>query len=121
MRFYQLQAKKSSFIPLQRAYQNKVVINTTEEPQEAGFYQIKKQDSILKELAFNNPKEESSLQFLNLNDLKELKNISTYNSIKDVFTEINKNNEVQWLWKWFLALAIVSLLLEIFILKFYKP
>ncbi|MFD2528752.1 BatA domain-containing protein [Polaribacter marinaquae] len=114
-------SKKSSFIPLQRAYQNKVVINTTEEPQEAGFYQIKKQDSILKELAFNNPKEESSLQFLNLNDLKEQKNIITYNSIKDVFTEINKNNEVQWLWKWFLALAIVSLLLEIFILKFYKP
>ncbi|WP_375240321.1 BatA domain-containing protein [Polaribacter sp.] len=114
-------SKKSSFIPLQRAYQNKVVINTTEQPQEAGFYQIKKQDSILKELAFNNPKEESSLQFLNLNDLKEQKNIITYNSIKDVFTEINKNNEVQWLWKWFLALAIVSLLLEIFILKFYKP
>ncbi|AQS92884.1 hypothetical protein BXQ17_01840 [Polaribacter sp. BM10] len=114
-------SKKSSFIPLQRAYQNKVVINTTEQPQEAGFYQIKKQDSIIKELAYNNPKEESSLQFLNLNDLKELKNISTYNSIKDVFTEINKNNEVQWLWKWFLALAIVSLLLEIFILKFYKP
>ncbi|SHN05469.1 BatA domain-containing protein [Polaribacter sp. KT 15] len=114
-------SKKASFIPLQRAYQNKVVINTTEQPQEAGFYQIKKQDSILKELAFNNPKEESSLQFLNLNDLKALKNISTYNSIKDVFTEINKNNEVQWLWKWFLALAIVSLLLEIFILKFYKP
>ncbi len=112
---------KSSFIPLQRAYQNKVIINTTEQPQEAGFYQIKKQDSIIKELAFNYPKEESSLQFLNLNDLKELKNINTSKSIKDVFTEINKNNEVQWLWKWFLALAIVSLLLEIFILKFYKP
>ena len=49
------------------------------------------------------------------------KNIVFYTSVEDYFKEQNKKNEVHWLWKWFLALAIVSLLLEILILKFYKP
>jgi hypothetical protein len=73
-------------------------------------------------VAFNYPKEESLLHFLDVNLLKEQhKNSTVSSSIKDVFEKINKNNEVHWLWKWFLALAIVSLFLEIFILKFYTP
>ena len=51
---------------------------------------------------------------------KNNKNISTSDSIKDFLREINEKSEVHWLWKWFLALAIVSLLLEILILKFFK-
>ena len=50
-----------------------------------------------------------------------MKNSAVSSSITEVFKQINKNNEVHWLWKWFLALAIVSLLLEILILKFYTP
>jgi hypothetical protein len=42
-------------------------------------------------------------------------------SIPTIFKEINKKYEVHWLWKWFLTLAIVSLLLELLILKFYTP
>ena len=114
--------EKNSFIPLQQTFQNKVEITTKEQPLEAGFYKVLKQNFKIKDLAFNYPKEESLLTYLDLNKLKESnKNITISNSIKDVFEEINKNNEVHWLWKWFLALAIVSLLLEILILKFYKP
>ena len=73
-------------------------------------------------MAFNYPKEESLLNFLDLNNLKETaKNSTISSSVKEAFKEINKNNKVHWLWKWFLALAIVSLFLEILILKFYKP
>ena len=60
--------------------------------------------------------------FMNLNSLKEKnRNIHISTSIANVFKDLNEKNEVHWLWKWFLALAIVSLLLEILILKFYKP
>ena len=48
-------------------------------------------------------------------------NITFSTSTATLLSSINKKNEVHWLWKWFLALAIVSLLLEILILKFYKP
>ena len=112
--------KNNSFIPLQQTYQNKVVITTKEQPLKSGFYSILKENTSIKDLAFNYPKEESLLRFLDVNLLKEQPTNSTvYSSIADVFEEINKNNEVHWLWKWFLALAIVSLFLEIFILKFY--
>jgi hypothetical protein len=111
-----------SFIPLQQTYQNKVILTTKEQPLKAGFYSVLKENTKIKNLAFNYPKEESLLNFLDINTLKEInKNTSVSSSIHDVFKEINKNNEVHWLWKWFLALAIVSLFLEIFILKFYTP
>jgi hypothetical protein len=113
---------KVSFIPLQQTYQNKVAITTKEQPLVAGFYSVLKENTKIKELAFNYPKEESLLNFLDLNNLKETaKNSTISSSVKEAFKEINKNNKVHWLWKWFLALAIVSLFLEILILKFYKP
>lgn len=55
---------------------------------------------------------------MDLNSLKEKnRNIHISASIANVFKDLNEKNEVHWLWKWFLALAIVSLLLEILILK----
>ena len=113
---------QSSFIPRQQTYSNKVVITSEQLPLQAGFYQILKKDTKIDVLAFNYPKKESLLNFLDFNTLnKNNKNITISFSIEDAFKEINKNNEVHWLWKWFLALAIVSLFLEIFILKFYTP
>ena len=112
----------TSFIPLQQTQQNKVIITTNEQPLETGFYAILKKQKEIKKIAFNAPKEESLLLYLDLNTFKKrYKNSSISSSVKDVFEKINKKNEVHWLWKWFLALAIVSLFLEILILKFYTP
>ena len=116
-----IKSSKNTFIPRQQHTQNKVKITTLEQPEVTDFYYITNKKDTLKTLAFNNPKDESSLTFLNTKSLaKNNKNISTSNSIKEHFQEINEKNEVHWLWKWFLALAIVSLLLEILILKFFK-
>jgi len=113
---------ETSFIPLQQKFKNKVSITTKEQPLKSGFYSVLKNTDTIQKLAFNYPKEESLLHFMDLNELKKInKNITVSNSITDTFKKINKKNEVHWLWKWFLALAIVSLLLEILILKFYKP
>ena len=111
----------STFIPSQQVFQNKVKITTKEQPSEAGFYNIQRKKEINEIIAFNMPKEESILQFLDISTLKDESNdINISSSISTAFEKMNKKNEVQWLWKWFLALAIVSLLLEILILKFYK-
>tara|TARA_B100000795_G_scaffold267637_1_gene252914 strand:- start:4003 stop:5952 length:1950 start_codon:yes stop_codon:yes gene_type:complete len=113
---------KSSFIPIQQTFQNKVNIITKEKPNNAGFYYVLRKKDTLQILAYNTPKEESLLNFMDLNSFKEKnKNIKVATSITGVFKNLNEKNEVHWLWKWFLVLAIVSLLLEIFILKFYKP
>ncbi len=113
---------KKSFIPLQQKFQNKVSLTTKEQPVKAGIYGVLKDSDTIVQLAYNYTKEESLLQFLDLNALKKAnKKITIFNSIADTFKEINKKNKVHWLWKWFLSLAIVSLLSEILILKFYKP
>ena len=113
---------ESSFIPNQQTFQNKVTISTKEQPNNAGFYYILRKKDTIQTLAFNTPKEESLLNFIDLNSLTETNdNISIFTSILAIFENLNENNEVHWLWKWFLSLAIVSLLLEILILKFYKP
>ena len=112
---------ENSFIPLQKKFQNKVRISTNEQPLKNGFYTILKANDTIQKLAFNYPKEESLLNFMDLNALKKTNNkVTISTSIPNIFKEINKKNEVHWLWKWFLTLAIVSLLLELLILKFYK-
>ena len=113
---------ESTFIPLQLKFQNRVQITTGDKPLNPGFYNVLKDNETIHKLAFNYPKDEGNLNFMDLSDLREInKNGLVSTSISDVFKEINKKNEVHWLWKWFLTLAIVSLFLEILILKFYKP
>ena len=109
---------KGSFIPLQQTFQNKTRITTKDQPLVAGFYQIQQENNVLRNVAFNYDKNESILDFLTFSEANDM-TIST--SVKNTLENINDQNKIQWLWKWFLGLAIVSLLLEILILKFFKP
>jgi len=62
------------------------------------------------------------LTFLNIKEeIKGNKNLHYSESIAAVLQKNTAKNKVTWLWKWFLALAIVSLVFEILILKFFKP
>ena len=113
--------QKKSFIPSQINFANKVVLSTINEPKTAGFFDITLNRDTLNYLAYNNSPNESLLTFYDLNTLKkENKNITIFSSIKEYFKEINEKNKVQSLWRLFLAIAIVSLLLEILILKFFS-
>lgn len=113
--------QKKSFIPSQVNYANKVVISTRNEPKNSGFYDILLNKDTLNFIAYNISPNESLLNFYELNTIKkENKNIKVFSSIKEYFKEINEKNKVQSLWRLFLAIAIVSLLLEILILKFFS-
>lgn len=110
-----------SFIPLQKSFPTKIIVTTKETPKYPGFYNLSLQKDTIETIAYNIFSEESLLSFYDLNTLKkENKYIQVYSSVKELFNEINKKNKVQWLWKLFLTIAIVSLLLEILILKFFK-
>jgi hypothetical protein len=97
-------------------------MQTSEQPNTAGFFEVTHKDSSVQTLAFNYDRQESVLQFLNIKELiKEQKNATYSESVAAVFKENKEKNKVTWLWKWFLTLAIVSLIFEILILKFFKP
>ncbi|PQJ19697.1 BatA domain-containing protein [Tenacibaculum sp. SG-28] len=111
-----------NFIPLQQNFQNKTRITTIERPVEAGFNAIVFKEDTIQTVAYNYDKKESLLAFLDTEKVtKDKKNLVVKNSVENAMQSINEKNEVQWLWKWFLILSIVSLFLEILILKFFKP
>ena len=109
-------------IPLQRVFYNKVELTTFDLPNESGFYQIINNHKIHGTLAYNYNRNESRLKHPNLNEL--LKGTDSIpiaiGTIKDTFNQINEQQEIKPLFKWFLGLAILFLLLEIGILKFFK-
>lgn len=112
----------TSFIPLQQLHTTKVTLETTDNPEKQGLYSVNKDNFEIENIAFNYTKSESELIFLNIKkEIKDNKNLHYSESIAAVFQKNIEKNKVTWLWKWFLALAIVSLIFEILILKFLKP
>ena len=109
------------FIPLQKSTQNKVSLNLENNIVRSGFYKIFKNTSHIKTLAFNYNREESDLQYLNLNTLtNKYPNLKISSSIEEVFNEINNQQKINWLFKWFLAFSVLFLLIEMLILKYFN-
>lgn len=116
-----LKNEEIDFIPLQEVQYNKVKLKTLEEPSKSDFYEIKKEQETLRTVAFNHNREENNLNYADLNEVfKNQKNIHISKSINNTFSQLSKQQEINSLFKWFLALAILFLLLEMCILKFFK-
>jgi hypothetical protein len=112
----------TSFIPLQQLYATKVTLETTDNPKTQGLFTVNKGNTVIETIAYNYNSSESELQFLNIKEkIKGNKNLQYSESTADVLQKNTEKNKVTWLWKWFLAIAIVSLVFEILILKFLKP
>ena len=111
--------KRFDFIPLQEIQSEKVILITDKQPQKAGFYQVVNKTEIIKNLAFNNPQNESSLSFFKMSDLtKTNKNIHPYTNIKEALSELTEEQSIQSYFKWFVLLAFLFILIEILLLKY---
>ena len=118
---FKISSRNKTFIPLQKAFQNKVELNFEDHILNSGIHHVVKEKDTIATLAFNNPKSESSSIYLDPKVFEYATNpIKIFDSIEDLFTSIKDFNEVNWLSKWFISLAIVSLLAEILLLKFFK-
>lgn len=106
-----------NIIPEQRYFNNKVVIKTSETPKIASTYSIKNKNIIIKKVSYNYNRNESDLIY---KDLSNLKDITPSNSIADVFDTIKSDTKVNALWKWFVIFALVLLIIELGILKYFK-
>ncbi len=111
----------NEFIPLQQVYHNKVQLKTSNEPSKSGFYDIINKSEIETTIAYNYNRQESQLNYTNINELfKDIPNVSISKSIKKTFNKLNNHQKINSLFKWFLALGVLFLLLEIALLKFFK-
>lgn len=109
--------RNNTLIPLQQVRGNKVTITTSQEPSLAGIYEVKLSDSLIQQVSYNYPRKEGELRYANL----KTSNVeNSYSTIQSLFDQLEKENTVQYIWKWFIIFTLLFLLLEILILKFYK-
>jgi len=107
----------NSFIPLQQTRANSVIITTLDEPSKSGNYSVEKEDTFIENISYNYPRLESSMQYA---DPEDWEGVSVYNSVEALFDSITEDNLVRSFWKWFVIFAVLFLLIEMLILKFYK-
>lgn len=106
-----------NIIPEQQLFNNKVLIKTSETPNTAGIYSITKKAENIKNVSYNYDRAESNLVY---SDLSNLKNINLSDSVAQVFDTIKSDAKINALWKWFVIFALVFLLTEMCILKYFK-
>ncbi|MEZ4797779.1 MAG: BatA domain-containing protein [Flavobacteriaceae bacterium] len=104
-------------IPQQQTFSNKVTITTNEAPELAQTYAIIKNNETIEHISYNYNRSESDL---NYQDLSQIKNVRVSNSLPQLLTDIKSDNNNNALWKWFVIFALLFLIIEMLILKYFK-
>lgn len=111
----------TTFIPLQKVLQNKVNITLHNDALKSGFYEVIHNNKTIETLAFNYNRKESDLSFVELNKLiSKTDNVEISDFNDEIFTQIQQQQQINWLFKWFFAFSILFLLVEMLILKYFK-
>ena len=106
-----------TYIPLQQTKANQVNISTFESPSDAGTYVIEKDKKPIEKVSYNYNRSESLLRYSNPENWN---NTTVHTSIDELFNSIAQDNSIHNYWKWFAIFALLFLILEMIILKFYK-
>ncbi|WEA01970.1 vWA domain-containing protein [Mucilaginibacter sp. SJ] len=113
-----------NIIPDVKQQEGTTLLYVSDQLREPGIYSLKKQDSTLAALAFNDNRAESDMSYFTATDLEKLlpnaKPLLTAgnSSLKSVVAESNFGTQ---LWKLCIILALIFLLAEILLIRFYKP
>lgn len=105
----------NNLIPLQQSKGSKVQITTTQTPAVAGIYNVVSGSTRVQQVSYNYNRSQSNLRYVQLD-----KNDNYYTSVTSLFDAFETRDNIQSLWKWFIIFALLFLVLEILILKFYK-
>ena len=113
-----------STIPDVRQQEGSTLLYLSDQLHETGIYSLKKQDSTMASLAFNDNRSESDMSYLSQAALKELMPKSTTlltggnASLKGIVAETNFGTQ---LWKLCIILALIFLAAEILLIRYFKP
>lgn len=109
--------KNEKFIPVQQIMNSKVKLNFNENPKKDGNYTIFNRNNLVQNISFNYNRTESNLENVNPSIA------SNYNKINDIntlFNTIQTERTDSQLWKWFVLLSLLFVVLELLIQKFVK-
>ncbi len=109
--------KTESFIPVQQLLNTKVKMTFNDNPTEAGNFGIFNGANLVHNISFNYSRTESNIGLVN----KEITaNFKEIDDIETVFNTIQTDRTDTQIWKWFVMLTFLFILLELLILKFVK-
>jgi Aerotolerance regulator N-terminal len=107
----------SKFVPTQQILNSKVKMTFNDNPEIAGNFGTFSKDKLLKNISFNYARTESNLDLANENAVSDFKIID---SIGSVFDKIHSDRTDNNVWKIFLFLTLLFLVIEMLIQKFVK-
>jgi len=105
-----------SFIPQQQVFTNRVRLRFSENPNRDGIYAVTHERDTLQHISFNYTRSESEMVYLNSNTLSGGR---VRNSITSLFNDLENDNTIHMFWKWFVILALVLLMVEVLIQKYF--
>jgi hypothetical protein len=113
-----------SIIPDVRQQEGSTLLYASDELTETGTYDLRKQDSTIAVLAFNDNRSESDLSYFSKADLANMlpKNADVLQSGSNAITNaIAEENIGLQLWKLCIILALIFLAAEIALIRYFKP
>ena len=112
-----LNSEKLSFIPLQKNLDGKIEITTNELPEEPGNYMVGLGDLEEMGISYNVDRAESKMLYT---DPNEMKTINKINNLDEFFLSEGYENEKNTFWKWFVTFALLFLIIETLLIKYFK-
>lgn len=96
-------------------------IQTEENPIKESIYQIKDENTVFQNIAFNYSRKESVLSYYPIEEFsRNLKNAKYFNSVESAIKRINDQYKNHKLWQLFIIFAMIFLVVEIILQKFLK-
>lgn len=108
---------KGNFIPMQQILNNKVKLTFNDNPSIAGNYGVFNNANSVDNVSFNYDRTESNLSNPNTNAANEFEEL---NDLETIFDTIQTNRTDSQIWKWFVLLTLLFLVIEILIQKLVK-
>ncbi len=112
-----IKKEEQEFIPIQQSFANKVRLTFTDSPTKNGHYSIIDGDEEIQNISFNYIKNESYLNYIDINNLAA---ISKQNTIASLFHKMESDASITKLWKWFIIFALLFICIEVLIQKYLK-
>lgn len=116
---------QTEFIPSQISLGKKVMLDVKNQIPDAGYYDLLLENKIVDKLAFNFDRKESNLDLYTKDQLKDIVkndkvNIVEYGAQEGLKEFVGQKDQGIVLWKWFLTLALLFLLLETLFIRYIK-
>jgi hypothetical protein len=113
----QISSETSSFIPQQKRFSNKVEIIVDELPNKPGNFNLNNKEQLVSGISFNVDREESKMIY---QEIKNAENIEIIKDLPEFFNSAGFKKEVGTFWKWFVTFALIFLIIETLLLKYFK-